>query len=137
MRRASGCGQLSQAHSAYSRQGGQVGTRPWRPEADNTDRPHPACVHTRRCARRGGCDNCARRAAGGEAERDLGPEAGLLLAAVGALRGHYGAAKPVALLRGSRGRDMAPWMLDAAAPDGARLHGPPARAAYGHATLAP
>ncbi|KAK9836017.1 hypothetical protein WJX81_006493 [Elliptochloris bilobata] len=72
---------------------------------------------------KGGCDNCARRAAGDVAERDLGAEAGLLLAAVGALRGHYGAAKPVALLRGSRGRDMPAWMLDAAAPDGSRLHG--------------
>ena len=74
-------------------------------------------------ARRGGCDNCARRAAGEAAERDLGVEAGLLLAAVGVLRGHYGAAKPVALLRGSRGRDMPPWMLEATAPDGLRLHG--------------
>ena len=83
------------------------------------------------CSHRGGCDNCARRAAGEDAERDLGEEAGLLLAAVAALRGHYGAAKPVALLRGSRGKDMPPWMLEATAANGARLHGAPLPRLFG------
>jgi len=92
---------------------------------------HPAGEGRARCTRRGGCDNCARRAAGEDAERDLGEEAGLLLAAVAALRGHYGAAKPVALLRGSRGKDMPPWMLEATAANGVRLHGVPLPQLFG------
>ena len=107
--------------------------RPTGPTSSSPPLPELPCGITLRSWRRGGCDNCARRAAGEEAERDLGAEAGLLLAAVGALRGHYGAGKPVALLRGSRGRDMPAWLLEATAPDGTRLHGAPLPAFLWHA----
>ena len=41
-----------------------------------------------------------------------------------ALGGAYGLSKPVGLLRGSRGRELAPWMLEKVVPaTGAQLHG--------------
>ncbi len=48
---------------------------------------------------KGGCDICAARAAGELQQRDLGPEARLLLAAVAGLKGKFGLGKSVALLR--------------------------------------
>lgn len=71
----------------------------------------------------GGCDSCDRRAAGEVSCRDFGRPARLLLAAVAALKGFYGAGKPVAMLRGSTAKDMQPWMTEAQAADGTLLHG--------------
>lgn len=79
---------------------------------------------TTRCA--GGCDNCDRAARGQARRADYGADARLLLAAVAALGGAYGLGKPVSLLRGSKGRDMQPWMLEKPVPwgpPGTRLHG--------------
>ncbi|KAK9817749.1 hypothetical protein WJX72_001612 [[Myrmecia] bisecta] len=72
---------------------------------------------------KGGCDNCERRRRGEMSERDLAPQARLLLAAVAGLRGSFGMLKPIALLKGSTAADMKPWMLEATGPDGVRLHG--------------
>ena len=74
----------------------------------------------------GGCDNCDRVARGQARRADYGGDARLLMAAVAALGGTYGLGKPVSLLRGSRGRDLTPWMLEKPVPwgpPGARLHG--------------
>lgn len=60
----------------------------------------------------GGCDSCDRHAGGQVRRRDFGPHARLLLGAVAALKGFYGAGKPVALLRGSTAKDMQPWMME-------------------------
>lgn len=51
--------------------------------------------------RSGGCDNCTAAAAGGGVQRDLAPEARLLLATVLRLR-EMGVGTAVQLLRGSR-----------------------------------
>jgi RecQ family ATP-dependent DNA helicase len=53
-------------------------------------------------ARCGGCDNCLRPAS----ERDLSPEARLLLAAVEQTGGKFGAGVPIGVLRGSRAADV-------------------------------
>lgn len=52
----------------------------------------------------GGCDNCARP--GGALSRDLAPDARLLLAATLQTGEHYGSGVPVAVLLGSRGKDV-------------------------------
>lgn len=59
---------------------------------------------------RGGCDSCDRRKAGEVSTRDLAQPVGLLLAAVAAMRAIYGIGKPIMLLRGSKGKDMASWL---------------------------
>ncbi|GAB4814000.1 hypothetical protein N2152v2_001046 [Parachlorella kessleri] len=71
---------------------------------------------------RGGCDNCASRAAGTVTERDLATEARQLLALAARLKG-YGLGKSISILRGSRAKDLAPWMLEVKGPDGLPLHG--------------
>lgn len=76
--------------------------------------------------RRGGCDNCAAAAAGGGLQRNLGAEARLVLAAVQRLR-EMGLGTAVQLLRGSNSKKMKPWMLEATAGDGTRLHGAASR----------
>ena len=73
--------------------------------------------------RRGGCDNCSAQAAGAAAERDLAAEARLLLTVVERLRGYSGLGKPINIVRGSRSKDLAPWMLDMRVAGGAALHG--------------
>ncbi|GIM10839.1 hypothetical protein Vretimale_14456 [Volvox reticuliferus] len=73
---------------------------------------------------RGGCDMCDRRASGEVTSRDVATEARLLLSAVEGLRNKYGMARSVHLLRGSRCKDLQPWMLEAThAVTGERLHG--------------
>jgi len=77
-----------------------------------------------RCA--GGCDNCDRAARGEARTADFGEDARLLVAAVAALGGAYGLGKPVAVLRGSKARDVQPWMIEKSipySPAGDRLHG--------------
>ena len=42
--------------------------------------------------------------------RDLAQPMGLLLGAVSAMKAYYGVGRPINLLRGSKGKDMASWM---------------------------
>ncbi|GFR52323.1 hypothetical protein Agub_g14861, partial [Astrephomene gubernaculifera] len=73
---------------------------------------------------RGGCDACDRRSAGEVSARDIGDEARLMLSAVAGLHNKYGMSRAVQLLRGSRSKELAPWMLEAThLVTGAKLHG--------------
>ncbi|KAG2452664.1 hypothetical protein HYH02_002897 [Chlamydomonas schloesseri] len=74
---------------------------------------------------RGGCDTCDRRSNGEVTSRDIGNEARLLMSAVAGLRNKFGLNRSVQLLRGSRSKDLQPWMLEAAVhvTTGAKLHG--------------
>ncbi|KAG2446096.1 hypothetical protein HXX76_000696 [Chlamydomonas incerta] len=74
---------------------------------------------------RGGCDTCDRRSNGEITSRDIANEARLLLSAVAGLRNKFGLNRSVQLLRGSRSKDLQPWMIDAAVhvATGAKLHG--------------
>lgn len=72
----------------------------------------------------GGCDNCARRARGATARRDVGPHAALLLRAVKALGGHFGLGRAVeALVNAGKSPRQAPPPPPAKASAGVhRLH---------------
>jgi ATP-dependent DNA helicase RecQ len=93
--------------------------------AGDHDQQHPLPLEGP-CA--GGCDNCARRAEGKSAERDLGPETRVLLLAVRALGGRFGLGRATDALGTLRlpkpptshlARDLAPAVAAASGP-GAR-----------------